>query len=135
MRLFQDEFLVGVAGVVLNDKQEILLFHHPYRQVPWGLPGGYIKAKEHPRQALEREIKEESGLVVSADERLKIRTDRDTARLEIVYLGTFIGGQFAPSKEVSQAQFFPFDQLPILPKNQLLLIRRALNQPTQPVSI
>ena len=126
MRILQDEFLVGVAGIIFNDQSEVLLFKHSYRKNPWGLPGGYIKAKEHPKEGLEREIKEESGLIVSADERFKIRTDRQTARLEITYVGTFMGGEFTPSKEVSEAEFFPFEKLPIIRKDSLLFIHKAL---------
>ena len=67
MNLVQDQFLVGVTGVIFNEKNEVLLFKHTYRKQSWSLPGGYLKAGEHPAEALEREIKEESGLVVSAD--------------------------------------------------------------------
>lgn len=126
VRLTHDEFLVAVAGIILNDQDDVLLFKHTYRKSPWGLPGGYISAKEHPKEALEREIKEESGYTVAIDDRIKIRTDRDSARLEIVYVGTFIGGDFKPSKEVSEAQFFAFEELPLLPNDQLLLIKRGI---------
>jgi ADP-ribose pyrophosphatase YjhB (NUDIX family) len=73
MRLFEDRFLVGTTGIIFNDKNEILLFKHTYRSHSWSLPGGYLKAGEHPREGLEREIKEESGLTVSMDESLKTR--------------------------------------------------------------
>jgi len=127
MRRVNDQFLVGATGIFFNDNQEVLLFKHTYRSSgKWRLPGGYIKGKEHPKEGLEREIKEESGLVVSADERLKIRTDRESARLDITYVGKFIGGEFAPSKEVSDASFFTFDKLPLLPKDQLIFIEKAL---------
>ena len=126
MRVLQDEFLVGVTGVIFNERNEVLLFKHTYRKASWGLPGGYIKAGEHPKEGLEREVKEESGLIVSADERIKIRTDRETARLDITYMGTFMGGEFSPSKEVSEANFFAFDKLPLLPKNQVIFIDQAL---------
>lgn len=126
MRFFQDQFLVGVTGIILNDKKEILLFKHTYRQHAWSLPGGYLKAGEHPREALEREIKEESGLVVSVDESLKTRTDRETARLDLCYTGVLIGGDFTPTHEVSQYGFFPLDKLPLLRVNQVLLINEVL---------
>jgi len=74
-----------------NEKKEILLFKHTYRPHKWSLPGGYLKSGEHPREALEREIKEESGLVVSVDDSLKTRTDRETARLDLCYTGILIG--------------------------------------------
>lgn len=127
MRLFQDRFLVGVTGIILNDKKEILLFKHTYRSHAWSLPGGYLKAGEHPREALEREIKEESGLVVSVDESLKTRTDRDTARLDMCYAGILIGGDFKVSHEVSEYGFFSLDKLPLLRQNQLFLIDEVLN--------
>lgn len=126
MRLFQDQFLIGVTGIIFNDRDEILLFKHTYRQNSWSLPGGYLKAKEHPKEGLEREIEEESGLTVSADQRLKIRTDRETARIDLSYTGTFIGGQFRKSEEVAECGFFPFDGLPLISKDQLLLIDQAI---------
>ncbi|MCX6726131.1 MAG: NUDIX hydrolase [Candidatus Shapirobacteria bacterium] len=128
MRFLQDQFLVGVTGIIFNDKNEILLFKHIYRAHAWSLPGGYLKAGEHPREALEREIKEESGLIVSVDESLKTRTDRDTARLDMCYTGVLIGGDFKATYEVSEYGFFTQDKLPLLRKNQVFLIDEALKQ-------
>ena len=126
MRFSQDQFLVGVTGIILNEKKEILLFKHTYRPHAWSLPGGYLKSGEHPREALEREIKEESGFIVSVDESLKTRTDRTSARLDLCYTGIFIGGDFKPTHEVSNYGFFALDKLPLLRKNQLFLIDEVL---------
>lgn len=126
MRFFQDQFLVGVTGIILNKQNEILLFKHTYRPHAWSLPGGYLKSGEHPREALEREIKEESGLIVSVDESLKTRTDRETARLDLCYTGILIGGDFVPTHEVSECGFFAQDKLPLLRKNQVFLIDEVL---------
>ena len=128
MRFFQDQFLVGVTGIIFNNKNEILIFKHTYRSQAWALPGGYLKSGEHPREALEREIKEESGLVVSVDNSLKTRTDRNSARLDMCYTGILIGGDFTPSHEVSEYGFFAQDKLPLLRKNQVFLIDEALKQ-------
>jgi len=128
MRFFQDRFLVGVTGIILNEQKEILLFKHTYRSHSWALPGGYLKSGEHPREALEREIKEESGLVVSVDDSLKTRTDRDSARLDMCYTGLLIGGEFTQTHEVSEYGFFALDKLPLLRKNQLFLIDEVLKQ-------
>ncbi|KKT34323.1 MAG: NUDIX hydrolase [Candidatus Collierbacteria bacterium GW2011_GWC1_45_47] len=128
MRLFQERFLIGVTGIIFNEKDEILLFKHTYRAHAWSLPGGYLKAGEHPKEGLEREIKEESGLVVSADEPLKTRTDRDSARLDMCYTGILIGGDFVPTHEVSEYGFFTLDKLPLLRSNQLFLVEQALKQ-------
>lgn len=128
MRILEDQFLIGVTGIILNSKNEILLFKHSYRQTEWGLPGGYIKAKEHPQEALEREIQEESGLVVSVDEELKIRTDRQSARVDICFVGKLMGGEFKKSSEVTEAKFFSFNDLPLLSKQRLFLIEQTLFQ-------
>ncbi len=135
MRFFQNQFLVGVTGVIFNEKNEVLLFKHTYRQQSWSLPGGYMKAGEHPAEALEREIKEESSLVVSVDAPLNTRTDRTGARLDMCYTGILIGGQFSPSREVSAYGFFSQDTMPLLRSNQVYLIEAALqvrNSKNQP---
>jgi len=128
MRRLNDQFLIGVTGIIFDDKNRILLFRHTYRDTDsWSLPGGYIKAKEHPKEALEREILEESGFIVSADERLKLRTDRETPRIDITYVGKFIGGEFKESDEVKEAKFFSFSKLPLLQPDQLYFIDMAKN--------
>lgn len=128
IRIFQDQFLIGVTGIVFNAENKVLLFKHTYRKTAWSLPGGYMNGKEHPKEALEREIFEESGLTVSVDWRMKVRTDRETARLDISYIGTFIGGEFKPSDEVSEARFCSMDDLPPIRRDQLFLIERAIEQ-------
>lgn len=137
MGLLQDKFLVGVTGIIFNNQDEILLVQHTYRHIPWSLPGGYIKGREHPKEGLEREILEETGFIVSVDSRLKIQTDRDSPRLDICYVGEFISGDFKSNHEVTEAAFFPFDKLPLIMKKQLLMIHKALklrNTSPQPLS-
>ncbi|MCL4339229.1 NUDIX domain-containing protein [Patescibacteria group bacterium] len=125
MRLFQDQFLIGVSGVIFDEHDQILLFKHSYRRTAWGLPGGYLKAKEHPVNGLEREIEEESGLMISIDDKLRINLDKDSSCLDISYVGTFIGGEFKSSDEVIDFGFFNLENLPLLPKKQLLIVDKA----------
>lgn len=132
MRVLQDQFLVGVTGIILNDHNEVLLFKHTYRQTRWSLPGGYLKTREHPLEGMEREIQEESGLIISAEEELKIRTDRESSRLDIVVQGKHIGGDFKPSSEVSEFGFFTLENLPSISKNQLMLIEHTLGRKNPP---
>ena len=140
MRVTQDEFLIGATGVILNKNNEVLLCNHTYRDGErWSLPGGYIKGREHPREGLAREIEEETGFIVRIYRDLGIRTDRETARLDISLLGHFIGGEFRASDEVSDARFFSFENLPVLSQNQLLLIKgvvgNSAKKTAQPVSL
>ena len=127
MGFINDQFLIGVTGIFFDSKNRILLVKHSYRgNDNWSLPGGYIKKGEHPMEGLEREVEEETGYVVSADTRLKIRTDRNNARLDITYAGEFIGGNYKPSVEILDADFFRFERLPVLPQDQLVFVDKAL---------
>jgi ADP-ribose pyrophosphatase YjhB (NUDIX family) len=126
MKFFNDQFLIGVTGIFFDKKDRVLLVRHSYRgEGKWSLLGGYIKKGEHPREGLEREVDEETGYIVSADTRLKTRTDRDNARLDITYMGEFLGGAYKPSKEIIEAKFFKFENLPLLPVDQLVFISKA----------
>ncbi|QQS38831.1 NUDIX hydrolase [Candidatus Woesebacteria bacterium] len=129
MRIFHDEFLVATAGIFFDNKNRVLLFKHEFRNGDkWGIPSGYINSKEHPKDALECEVTEESGLVVSVDRKFKIRTDRDSARLEILYTGEFIGGEFKESNEVAKAKLFKTDQLPKISDDIKHFIYQAYEQ-------
>lgn len=129
MRMTQDEFLIGVTGVIFNDKNEILVCKHTYRggKSGWSLPGGYIKAKEHPKEGLAREIEEETGLIIRAEEQFRLKTDRETARIDISLFGILVGGEFRKSNEVSEIGFFSFENLPQISRNQLVLIKEIID--------
>lgn len=127
MKFFNDQFLIGVTGIFFDNKNRILLVKHSYRGGDsWSLLGGYLKKGEHPKEGLEREVEEETGYIVSADVRLKTRTDRENARLDITYMGEFQGGVYKPSSEIKVAKFFSFNKLPLLPADQLIFIDKAL---------
>jgi ADP-ribose pyrophosphatase YjhB (NUDIX family) len=127
MKFFNDQFLIGVTGIFFDKQNRILLVKHSYRgNGNWSLLGGYLKKGEHPKEGLEREVEEETGYIVSADERLKTRTDRNNARLDITYMGEFLGGVYKPSSEIKSAKFFSFNKLPLLPVDQLIFIDKAL---------
>ena len=114
-QLLNQHFLLGVAGVITDEQQRVLLFYHTYRRhMPWGFPGGWMMRGESPLETLDREVREESSLVVKAEELLLIGTTRERAKLEFVVRARFIEGSFRPSREVSAAQWWPLDQLPPL---------------------
>lgn len=58
---------LGVKALVVNSQQQILLVEHTYTD-GWHLPGGGIDSGETPKMAICRELKEETGLTVSADD-------------------------------------------------------------------
>ena len=63
---YPDHF-VGVGGMLINDQLEILLIQETRGtgaadQKPWKLPGGFMDPQETIRQAVEREVMEETGI-------------------------------------------------------------------------
>ena len=66
---------LDIRAVVLNDQEEILLVREKEDGL-WTLPGGWVDVGESPSEAVEREVKEESGYEVRAV-RLLALWDRD----------------------------------------------------------
>ena len=117
-RLANQAFLLGVVGVIRDDQGQLLLFHHPYRRTPWGLPGGWMQRDESPLAALEREVREEAGLTVRAERILLFGTTPDRPKLEFVVAACVVAGVFRPSDEVTAIQWARLDQLPRIPTIQ-----------------
>ncbi len=58
----------GVDVLIINSHQEILLvkqYRYPIRAFQWGIPGGAMNEGETPKQAAQREIREETGLEIT----------------------------------------------------------------------
>jgi 8-oxo-dGTP diphosphatase len=116
-------YLVGVVGIIENDRGELLLFRHTYRhQYPWGLPSGYLEHGEQPGDALRREIQEETGFSVTLSGVRDVTTEPDRPLLNVIFKGSFVGGTFVASAEISEAGFFPPSRLPPLLPSQRRLI-------------
>jgi len=77
-----------------------------------------MKPNESPARALEREVREEAGLVVEAVEVMEVRTGSRPQRLDIWLRCRSHGGSARPSAEVDEARFFAFDSLPPLMDEQ-----------------
>jgi|SRR5579859_7658059 len=119
--LFNHKFIIGVSGVILDDKKRILLLRHRYWKAgSWGLPGGYVEQKEKLEEALCRELREETGYEIQVRALLRLVSGYKL-RVEASYLGTLIGGEVRlDPKEVIEARFFAVDDLPegLLPSHR-----------------
>jgi 8-oxo-dGTP diphosphatase len=86
-RLGQPRFSAGVVGVILNANNEVLLVEHVFHpRYPWGLPGGWLGANEHPIEALKRELREEASLDISVENLLLVTTVQHFRHLDIAFL-------------------------------------------------
>ena len=127
-RLTQTRFTVTTAGIIVDEKNRVLLLKHRFRPGGgWGIPGGFIEAEEQPEAALRRELREEVGLEVEDVRLFSTRTFETVKQLEILFRGRAKGGALPQSIEISKAGWFSLEELPAeLPEAQQQLIRDAL---------
>lgn len=92
----------------------------------WVLPGGGIDSGETPEIAAMREILEETGFTVKADRLVGdyLPLNRLAKRTHL-YECTILSGKPTISSETAGVQFFPLDQLPLLPPPYLQWIQDA----------
>src|SRR5262245_7633744 len=105
VQLVNDKFLLSVIGVVRDDQQRVLMLYHPYRLDRWALPGGWMRRNESPLTSLAREVREETGFVVAPERLLSIGAAGAHAHLEFIVAARLQGGQFRPSREVTDYQW------------------------------
>jgi ADP-ribose pyrophosphatase YjhB (NUDIX family) len=112
---------LDIRAVVLNDQGEVLLVREKEDSL-WTLPGGWVEVGEPPSEAVEREVKEESGYEVQAV-RLLALWDRDKHPhpplpfhvYKIYFQCELLGGNpLTVSTETSEVGFFATSALPEL---------------------
>lgn len=107
--------ITSVAGCIFSsDRKEVLLVKR--RDVPvWVLPGGGIDVNESSKEAVIREILEETGFTVKIDRLvcLYLPMNRLTKPTHL-YECTIIKGKAKTSSETKDVQFFPLTKLPLL---------------------
>jgi ADP-ribose pyrophosphatase YjhB (NUDIX family) len=117
---------IDVRGAVFRN--DTILLVREAQDGKWAMPGGYVDVGLTPSAAVEKEVREESGLIVRA-ERLVGWTDRDS-RGEIpayvyhihklYFICTEIGGDLRASHETTDVAFHPLDRLPPLSEGRTL---------------
>jgi len=125
-RSVQPKFTVSAAGIITNEKGQVLLANHVLRPVSgWGVPGGFLNVGEQAEAAFRREIKEETGLIVTDVSIHRIRTFK--RHIEIMYLAKTTGKGEVMSREITELVWFDVENMP--PEMSLdmqFLIRNAL---------
>ena len=119
-------FLNGASGIVLNDRNQILLqLRSDINR--WGFLGGYMELGESAEEGVLREIKEESGLDVAVEYLQGIYTkyfdsypNGDRAQVvSHVFVCRIWGGRLdGRNDETLELKFFNMEEIPALANEQ-----------------
>jgi 8-oxo-dGTP pyrophosphatase MutT (NUDIX family) len=128
------------ADCLFRDQAGRVLVLDPPYKATWDLPGGAVERDESPRQAAQREVQEELGLVVEPGALLAVEWVPQLGDFTEVVAFIFDGGVLTPSDidrfaldptEASTFRFVPLtDAEHLLESNQYARVTAALNAST-----
>ena len=124
MTAAHERFLVGVTGLGVDAQGRVLLARHRFGAPQWRFLGGFLARRERVQDALAREIREETGLLIEVGPVLEVVTGFRWARVELVFAFRVIGGTEALTAEVPELGWFPIGELPDVRADQRGLIER-----------
>ena len=114
---------MDVRGAVFRDGKILLV--REAADGRWALPGGWADVGDAPSEAVEREIREESGYVAKAVKLLALedRKRRHPPSLNAVYKAAFlcelVGGEARTSAETTAVGWYGEDELPPLSESRV----------------
>ncbi|MBA3394168.1 MAG: NUDIX hydrolase [Deltaproteobacteria bacterium] len=116
---------VAVGGIVFDDAGRVLLVERgrPPGVGLWTVPGGKLELGETLAQAVAREVREETGLVVEVGALACVveRVGEGYHYVILDYLARVIGGSLAAADDVRDARFVSEAELGALPVTDGLL--------------
>ena len=119
-RDYPERPFLGVGAIII-DEQRVLLVRraNPPLQGEWSIPGGMVETGETTREAVVREVKEETGLEIQPVQLLEVferilRDDDSRVRYHYVlidYLCRVSGGAASAGSDVTELCWAGADQL------------------------
>lgn len=106
------------AGVLVMREGSLLLVKRAYQPYKgwWDIPGGFLKAGEHPEAGAVRELLEETGLHVRLTGLVGIFMDiygrAGDATLNVFYSGAVVSGNEAAGSDATRLGWFPVQAIP-----------------------
>ena len=107
--------VIGVRGIVADEKGRVLLVRHSYGKRSWIFPGGGQKGSEAADESMVREMREETGLQVEITRLVGVYFSRLAYKRDNVFVFECrqTGGALQQvGGEIAEAGWFAVDALP-----------------------
>lgn len=127
-REYPDRPFVGVGAIIVDSDVEngrvvLIKRGHAPAAGEWSIPGGAMEVGETVREAVVREVREETGLVVEPGELLGVfdrllRDQEGRARYHYVLIDfqcTHVSGELKAGGDAAEARWFSADEISRLP--------------------
>ena len=102
--------IVAAGGLVTNSQGQVLLIKSP-RYGDWEFPGGQVEESETIPHALEREVFEETGIVVCVKSLVGIYSNvRKPSILNMDFICEYVSGEPKTSTESSEVEWVDREQ-------------------------
>jgi 8-oxo-dGTP diphosphatase len=136
-REYPDRPFVGVGAIIVDNGRVALIKRgHAPALGEWSLPGGAMEVGETVREAVVREAREETGLIVEPRELLGVfdrvlRDPEDRVRYHYVlidFLCVPVGGELKAGGDAAEARWFTAEEISELPlpEDTAEVIRKGL---------
>lgn len=117
--------LVAASGVILDDAGRVLVVLRgvPPSEGRWTVPGGRVEAGETVRDAVRREVREETGLEVEVGELAwwLEHIDADHHYVILDFRADVVGGDLRAGDDARDARFMTRSELAAVPHTDGLL--------------
>ncbi|PKM78193.1 MAG: ADP-ribose pyrophosphatase [Firmicutes bacterium HGW-Firmicutes-15] len=117
--IFYENPVVGVAAIVMNEHQQILLGRRKggkYLDL-WCIPCGYLEYDEDIYDGVKREFKEETNLDIDVQRVFTVQSnfhDPNCHSVGIWFLAQICGGELEARDDLSDVKYFDLDNIPPL---------------------
>jgi ADP-ribose pyrophosphatase YjhB (NUDIX family) len=123
------QFRVAVSGIIIEEGKVLLCRRRDIGW--WNLPGGGMEVAETVDEALQREVREETGLEVEVGRLVAVYSKPQKQEVVLAFCCRAKGGTLIETEEVTESRYFAPDALPeqTLPKHAERVRDAFLDQP------
>ena len=115
--------IVAAGGFVMNSHGQVLLIKSP-RYEDWEFPGGQVEAGETITHALEREVFEETGIVVQVKSLVGIYSNvRKPSIVNMDFICEYVSGEPKTSPESAQVEWVDREEVLFRVKREVIYKR------------